>query len=662
LEIAAIMLGLLMIKPSHTPSDTDADLRPSPSRAYAHGWAGALALALMMTGCTTYRIASRDGGDASAPDAPAAEGGGSDGGLSNDAGRDADNPGDGAAAEASDGGADRAAIPDAAPDGAVDAPADIAGDSRADASSDADAPPDLSNIAAPRLIAPLSTATVTSRRPLLHWLLAPGTDGAHVQICHDRACTNPVIAFDAPGTSGAPTVDLPTGVVFWRVSGRSGAMTGTPSTPTWQFNVGARSALVNTSWGTTLDVNGDGYADVLVGGSTISRAYLYMGGPLGLSSSQQPIVLVGPDGGFFANTLADAGDVNGDGYADIIIGAFNYLNGTGRAYLYLGGTSGISPTQQPIVLLGPDGVGAFFGSSVGAAGDVNGDGYADVIVGASSAGGGPPLATGRAHLYLGGPSGPSSVNSIDLNAPDGQGSFFGSVASAGDVNGDGYADVIVGAAGALNSTGRAYLYLGSAFGVSTNQLPLTLTGPDVGGTFGVAVAGAGDVNGDGYADVVIRSGIGRLYMYLGGALGISAAQQPISLPASNSVASAGDVNGDGYSDVVSGALVYQGSGSGPSSSQSVTLTNPDGLAETAAGAGDVNGDGYADVIIGNSDYMDCLGRVYLYLGGASGFSPTQLPIILTSPDLHGAFGISVASIERPPPPTAPALGSSLAGT
>ena len=67
------------------------------------------------------------------------------------------------------------------------------------------------NVAAPRLIAPLSTATVTSRRPTLHWLLAAGSDGAHVRVCRDRACATPVASFDATGSTGAPANDLPTG-------------------------------------------------------------------------------------------------------------------------------------------------------------------------------------------------------------------------------------------------------------------------------------------------------------------------------------------------------------------------------------------------------------------------------------------------------------------
>ena len=171
---------------------------------------------------------------------------------------------------------------------------------------------------APRPIAPLSTATVTARRPTLRWALAAGTDGARVEICRDRACTILITSFDAAGPSGAPAADLPAGVVFWRLHGRAGGSVGTATGPTWEFTVGARTAAVNTSWGTTLDVNGDGYADLVVGASGVStstgRAYVYLGSATGLSGTPATS-LTGPDGAYsdFGYSVASAGDVNGDG-------------------------------------------------------------------------------------------------------------------------------------------------------------------------------------------------------------------------------------------------------------------------------------------------------------------------------------------------------------
>ena len=227
----------------------------------------------------------------------------------------------------------------------------------------------------PRLIAPLSTATVTSRRPTLKWELPVGTDGAHVQICRDRACKQEVTSFDAAGSNGGPTSDLPPGTLFWRTFARHTGTTALDSSPTWQFVVGARTAPKNTSWGTTLDVNGDGYADAAVGADAfynndVGKAFLYLGGPTGLASSPT-VTLSAPDSQFFGTSIASAGDVNGDGYADLIVGT-NY----GLAYLYLGSAAGLNASPDT-TLIGPNG--AAFGLSVASAGDMDGDGYGDVV-------------------------------------------------------------------------------------------------------------------------------------------------------------------------------------------------------------------------------------------------------------------------------------------
>jgi hypothetical protein len=99
---------------------------------------------------------------------------------------------------------------------------------------------------------------VTSRRPTLRWSLPGGATGAHINLCRDRALTTGCVGFDAVGASGAPGSDLAAGVWYWALNLRTGSMTGTSSSPTWQFTVRVLPTLpTDTSWGTTLDVNGD---------------------------------------------------------------------------------------------------------------------------------------------------------------------------------------------------------------------------------------------------------------------------------------------------------------------------------------------------------------------------------------------------------------------
>jgi hypothetical protein len=161
----------------------------------------------------------------------------------------------------------------------------------------------------------------------------------------------------------------------------------------------------------------------------------------------------------FGVSVGTAGDVNGDGYTDVIVGAyFNDAGGTdaGRAYVYHGGPA--ADTVADLVLTG-EAAGDRFGLSVGTAGDVNGDGYADVIVGAdgNDAGG---ASAGRAYVYHGSP-GADAVADLVLTGEAATDQFGFSVGTAGDVNGDGFTDVIVGAywndAGGTDA-GRAYLY------------------------------------------------------------------------------------------------------------------------------------------------------------------------------------------------------------
>jgi hypothetical protein len=381
------------------------------------------------------------------------------------------------------------------------------------------------------------------------------------------------------------------------------------------------------------DVNGDGYSDVIVGAYAYStntgKAYLYLGGATGLSTTFFWSAVGETINSYFARSVANAGDVNGDGYSDVIVGADGNSGSAGKAYLYLGGVSGLSTTSSWTAV--GEGATNYFGRSVAAAGDANGDGYSDVIVGAP----GYSSDKGKAYLYAGGSAGLSTTASWVVVGEAASDYFGYSVATAGDVDGDGYLDVIVGADAKNSSTGKAYLYSGSASGLSTAS-SWTAVGEDINNYFGCSVATAGDVNRDGYSDVVVgaygfNSNYGRMYLYWGTSSGLSPtgtwlAPSPGVNLFGSSVASAGDINGDGYSDVIVGApgyntnrgraRLYMGSPAGLMSGTTFAVgeATSNYFGASVSAAGDVNGDGYSDVVVGAYGYGTNTGKAYLYLG------------------------------------------------
>jgi hypothetical protein len=253
------------------------------------------------------------------------------------------------------------------------------------------------------------------------------------------------------------------------------------------------------------------------------RVHVFLGNISGISATPSATLLA-PDGAAsqFGRSLAGAGDVNGDGYGDIVIGAPGVMASAGRAYVYLGRSGGPGATPS-WTLLAPDG--GTFGWSVSGAGDVNGDGYEDVVVAAIG------TMPGRAYVYLGNSSGLVGTPGLTLSNPGSTFRFGQSVASAGDVNGDGYADLIVGGAATGSSFGvRAWVYLGGVSGLATTPAS---TFPPIDGsssrTLSVAVVGIGDVNGDGYAEVAVTDPesmtyTGRVFVYTGSSTGLDAAR------------------------------------------------------------------------------------------------------------------------------------------
>jgi hypothetical protein len=349
------------------------------------------------------------------------------------------------------------------------------------------------------------------------------------------------------------------------------------------------------------DVNGDGQPDVLVGapatsgggGTLRGTVYLFYGG-LDMDNSPDAVIVGEADLDFFGTSLADAGDVDGDGYDDFWVGAPGQSNSgqlhNGAVYLFRGGPqlNGDLSASQAFLKLTRGSDGDQFGVSLAAA-DFNGDGHPDLLVGSPQAGSGGSTINGVATLFIG----PDMTLFTVIEGSDGGGLFGFSLTDAGDLNGDGKEDFLVGApsTGSFNpdgtptgqgciNAGKAYLYFGKT-GLTYAAPDRVMSGQSVGECFGFAVAGGGDLDGDGTPDLAIgapRTPNGSVYLFLGSSV--------------NAVSSGGAVSPD---------LIFSGGTLGEFFGASLAPFfdwNGDGLADFAIGAYSRNRVGGVDLFSG----------------------------------------------------------------
>ncbi len=456
------------------------------------------------------------------------------------------------------------------------------------------------------------------------------------------------------------------------------------------------------------DVNGDGFDDIVIGaryGDAASNAknaagesYLVFGKANWSATPTIDLANLGAAGvtlyganifDYSGRAVSSAGDVNGDGFDDLLIGAVeadaasNAKNAAGESYLLFGKANWSSTPSIDFASLGTAGVTLFgadavdySGRAVSGAGDVNGDGFDDLLIGAHY-GDGPSnarIGSGESALVFGkadwsatptidlGNLGPAGVTIFGANDYDGSGI---AVSNAGDVNGDGFDDLIIGArygdaaSNAKDAAGDSYIVFGKANWSATLTLDLanlgtagvTIFGVDVDDYSGISVSGAGDVNGDGFDDVLIGAvggdysdngteNVGESYLLFGKAnwsttptidlanllssAGVTFYGVDIRDNSGLEVSSAGDINGDGFDDLLIGARyadaidnLKPSAGDSyvvfgkPNWSRSFFLTNLNSAGITISGAdaldysgfslssaGDVDGDGFDDLVIG----------------------------------------------------------------
>jgi len=353
------------------------------------------------------------------------------------------------------------------------------------------------------------------------------------------------------------------------------------------------------------DLNNDSYDDFVAGGPhrgwgmwDYGHVSVVMGGKTPPAKATLDITAETDDEAF-GWSVAGAGDVNGDGFDDIIVGAPSWDSPTdswvGAAYIYYGGTP--MDESSDVVMRG-HGYYDEFGKSVAGIGDVNNDGYDDVLVGAAgndTAGG---TDRGAAYVFYGGVSMDSTPDYVYYGFLDYYllGTF---VANISDVNGDGHGDFMIGVPG--ENSGTAYIFMG---GTSLHATPDVVINPSDASDFALMGSGVGDLNGDGYMDIGVQNDWDELFIYYGG----------------STMDAARDIK------LISESLFDQ-------------------FGYTSAGLGDMNGDGCGELLVGAYQYNDSyneIGKAYLYYGGKP--MDDTFDFSWSGKNLGDEFGGSVAGI------------------
>jgi hypothetical protein len=420
------------------------------------------------------------------------------------------------------------------------------------------------------------------------------------------------------------------------------------------------------------DLDGDGYPELLLTSNSL-KTYVYRGTSTGVDPTPVRTLRVHQSVG-----AALAGDLDGDGFGDVVIGnqlaSANGHRDVGEAYVYRGSATGLSATPTQTIA-SPISTGSFVMFGLGARGirDVNGDGYADVVIGM------PLYARGLAYVFFGSPTGVELTGYLDIPNPFGDsGRSLGERSTAlGDVNGDGLADFAVADSDRYVDgrwVGAVSVYAGRAPTPSTTPVRLIANPDPMRLEFGSGVGAAGDFDGDGYNDLIAMTKNAqhplfvypnRIFLYRGGASGPGATpdvviESPLAETGSafaREVAGGVDVDGDGRPELLANdylggaddtgrAFLFDSTAVAPR--QTFVPDPPEDEAWFGAGVAlcDLDSDGFGDAVIGQFRHgSPRIGAAHVYPGGPSGAATTPSQTLL-EPDAAGAGFPITATCRR----------------
>jgi hypothetical protein len=492
-------------------------------------------------------------------------------------------------------------------------------------------------------------ATVLLNDTVLYSFNGTGTGGLGKQDCFGDGNQTAAVEFGIGGGMGSTTVRLPKTAVVQNASmdvAGSGPerlvdlwnFSGQPFENTWN---GARAGDVNNDGYDDIVV---GASSNDVKGTDAGAAYLFYGSST--PDNTPDVVFYGnASGDTFGYPVSGVGDLNGDGYDDIAISAYMDDTGgpnSGAVYVYFGGD--LMDNVSDLVIIG-DRQDQWFGCWIAGACDVNGDGYNDLVLTSNPDWDAGRQQYGVVSIYYGGINMDSTPDVI-ITAPEKDVYFNVLPTETPDLNGDGYDDVVVGAGLSADGGiqyGKAYVYFGGKS--MDNVSDLVLTGPTADGFFGIFLSSAGDLNGDGYDDLIVDDdevfttpiGTGKAYIYYGGQNMDNLVDLILSGTGAGDsfgigVCAAGDLNKDGFGDVVAGAprngtngpnsgacyIYYGGQNMDNASDYTMYGSNGDWFGDGSDYAGDINKDGYYDFIVnvgGNSTLGISSVRVYSIVMG-----------------------------------------------